>query len=556
MIRNLVTSLCAATLIAAFSTVAMAQQPFDTLPPDDQQQVPPDDEAQQPLQLPPEQEPITPFTVEDSAFQDSEPDQKVQVDERVAGWQAAGEGTNSNRLSKTLRGNWVMTDSNGKIVGNVKGVDNAETAGMVIYLLNMGRIVTTNVADAQGNFVFNNVVEGSYSLVGIGENAFFAFGLDVIRFSEEAGATIPTRLDITAFQNKTSINLDWIKFFAPRVIFRVFGRYSFDEGADDPAKYYGFLGIADNYPEAAPATSINSHRVVMVADGRLLGRVHQMNSLNGRPVNLREAKVMLLKADEVVASTTIDNYGIFEFTGISAGQYGLVAAGVDGVGCIGIDVVEPNKDSVIAADSGANVFDFCMATSETVGWLNHLADELSYERAILAPRPPEPRKYYGPVCLKLSSPQKGIIYNSARALDGFFDYRIYGEVPDFLGESGQGYPKAGGAFGSPTQDLGRRGNRGAKYMSIPGGYFDENNKFIPNNSGGYNYGNGYYGGGGGGYGGDYPGGYNYGNGFYGGGYPGSYNNGGGYYGGGCPNCGGNPMGSSCPTCGGYQSSQQ
>jgi hypothetical protein len=555
MIKNIFTSLFVATLVAALSSAAMAQQPFDTLPAEDQQQNPAEDAAQQPLELPSDQQPKTPFSAEDSAFQDTEPDQKVQVDERVAGWQAAGEGTNGDRLSKTLRGSWVMTDANGMISGNVRGVDGAEPAGMVVYLLNQGRIVTTNVADPKGNFVFNNVVEGAYSIVGIGENAFFAFGLDIVRFSEPATATIPMRLDITAFQNKTSINLDWIKFFSPRVVFRVFGRYSSGEEAEDPAKFYGFAGLANNYPEAAPATSINSHRVVMVADGRLLGRVHQINSLHGRPVNLRNAKVMLLKADDVYSSTTIDNYGIFEFTGVAPGQYGLVAAGLDGIGCIGIDVVEPNKNSVIAADSGANVFDFCMATSETVGWLNHLADELAYERAILAPRPPQQRKYTCPACVKLSSPQKGIIYNSARALDGFFDYRIYGEVPKVLDLKQGTYPNPGGAFGSPQRDLGRNSTRD-KYLSIPGGYYDENDKFIPSDS--YNNGGGYYGSGLNG------GGYNYGNGYYGGGYPNGsgynygsgypsgngYNNGSGYPSGNGYNYGSGYPNGSCPTCGG------
>ncbi len=536
MIKNIVTSLLLATLIAAFSTKAQAQQPFDTLPAEDQQQNPADDAAQDPLQIPADQRPATPFSTEDTAFQDTEPDQKVEVDERLAGWQAAGEGTNGDRLSDTLRGNWVMTDANGMLVGNVRGVDGAETGGMVVYLLNMGRIVTTHVTDEQGNFEFNNVIEGSYSLVGIGENAFFVFGVDILHYTEPAAATVPTRLDITAFQNKTSINLDWIKYFSPRVVFRVYGRYSAGEEADDPPAFYGFTGLAQHYPASAPATSINSHRVVMVADGRLLGRIHQMNSLSGRPVNLRNAKVMLLKADDVYASTTIDNYGVFEFTGVAAGQYGLVAAGVDGVGCVGIDVVEPNANSIADVDSGANVFDFCMAPSETVGWLNHLADELAYERAILAPRPQEPRKYYCPARIKLSTPQRGIIYNSARALDGFFDYRIYGEVPKNLGLDG-GYPNPGGAFGSPEKDLGPRRDRGAEYLDVPGGYYDDNGKFITD---GLNNGTGYY-----------NGGYNYGSGYYGGGYPSGsgYSNGGSYPNGNCPSCGGAPTGN-CPTCGG------
>jgi hypothetical protein len=117
-----------------------------------------------------------------------------------------------------------------------------------------------------------------------------------------------------------------------------------------------------------------------------------MNSINGRPVDLRSTKVMLLKGDDVIGSTTTDNFGIFQFSGVRPGGYGLVAVGVDGVGSIGIQAAggaSPVMDAEGNAGGGEAVpFDFTMVSAETVGWMNHYADEVAYRQAILKPRRP------------------------------------------------------------------------------------------------------------------------------------------------------------------------
>ncbi len=473
MITNIFKLLVGLLFIAAITTVVSAQQPFDNLPTEQLQDPPPQD--QEPIRIPSDSpDPGSAFTDPQADFMDQEPDQRVEVDERYAGWQAAGIGTNGGRLSNSIRANWVMADSNGLIQGTVRGIDGAETRGMLIYLLNQGRLVFRVTTDDQGNFELNNVVEGAYSLVGIGDNAFFCFSFNVLHHAERENVNAPTRLDVTAFQNKTTINNDWIQFFAPQVIFRVFGRYSVEEGAADPASLLGFEGLANHQPAAAPATSINSHQVVKTADGRLLGRVHQLNSLSGRPVNLRFTKVMLLQNDNVFDSTTIDNYGVFEFDDTPQGQYALVAASVDGLGCIGIDVVEPSPGAILDDDElGASVFDFCMATSESVGWLNHVASELAYERAILAPRPykPDPPPCIINAACLLNKQPPGLLRGLSNATNNWFDRKFYGETEaDYnnngnRGGCGPGCPGAGcgcsgGVNGCPGGNCGCSGGTG------------------------------------------------------------------------------------------------
>ena len=339
-----------------------------------------------------------PFSRPDEDLSEDESSQEVILNDRYAGWNEASDGLGQRRIGEILRANWVMLGPTGVLEGTVRPIDGAEVAGMTVYLMNQGRLVKTSAVQEDGTFRFNNVRRGAYSLVGWGDRAFFAFGANVISYSEDADESTPTYITTLAFQNATTINTDWIRYFTPNVSYRIFGRMRFDETIDDPAELYGVAGLSDFTPEAIASTSVGATPVSLTDDGRLIGRVHQLRSSDGRPVDVRSTKVMLLKRDAVVASTTTDNYGVFEFEEVPPGQYGLLAAGVDGVGLTGLEVVndeslEINDDGELAEPSGAGEpFDFCLTSAETAGWLNHYAIEVAYQRSILAPRPPEPPK--------------------------------------------------------------------------------------------------------------------------------------------------------------------
>jgi len=269
-----------------------------------------------------------------------------------------------------LRANWVMLDRNGQFAGTVRGIDGAEVIGMTIFLMNNGRLVKTAAVQEDGSFVFTNVQRGAYSFVGWGDKAFFAFGLNIINETADADKSTPRRVNC---------------------------------GEDDPDHLYGFEGLTNNPVMAVPATSVSGTPVALDSRGRLIGRVHQMNSLSGRPVDLRNTKVMLLKGDNVIGSTTTDNFGIFQFSGVRSGGYGLVAVGVDGVGSVGIQVASDANVMDAEGNVGggeATPFDFTMVSAETVGWLNHYATEVAYRQAILKPRVKMPTgpSVFDPVC--------------------------------------------------------------------------------------------------------------------------------------------------------------
>ena len=440
-----------------------------------------------------------------SGLNESKEDELILVREKYAGWQAASEMVDGQRISNLLRSNWVMADPNGKVEGQVFTIGSATIENFDIYLFKSGRLVSTADVEANGSFTFTNITEGAYSLAGVGDNAFFTFGFNAIGFRESS--QIPTQLNVTAFQNKTTINLDWIRYFAPNIRFRVFGQYSTEQEGDDPAHLYGYEGIQAFPPAASPATSIQNHLVKRAKNGNVRGRIHQFNSLHGRPVNLLETKVMLLQEDNVVGSTTTDLYGVFEFENVAAGEYAVVAAGTDGLGCIGINVVNEGGDA-------AHMIDFTLASAETVGWLNQNAIRLAYDRVIMRPQPKKPQQ----------------------------DCQFCGMNNGCCGCGGQGY----GMNGQRRQGFFRKVTSGVNR------FFDI--LFYPEEYQGY--GNGYGGGYGNGYGGN-GNGNGYGNGY--GGYGNGYGPGYGYYGengygayqsvlGGCMD--GSCGRAGCSTCGG------
>ena len=324
--------------------------------------------------------------------------QQVVLKDRFAGWNEASDGLGDRRVGEALRSNWVMVDPNGLLEGSVRPIGSARVAGMTIFLMNKGRLVKTAAVQEDGSFFFTNIQRGAYALIGWGDNAFFAWGANILPFSEDADSSTPTFITTYAFQNATTINTDWLRYFTPNVSYRVYGKYEVDEGPDDPTNLYGFRGLSNYQPEAIASTSVGGTPVSLTSDGRLIGRIHQLRSYDGRPVDVRSTKVMLFERDSVVASTTTDNYGVFEFEEVPPGGYGLVAAGVDGVGMTGLvvtdtDEMEMTEEGELADPrSEGEPFDFCMTSSETAGWLNHYANEVAYQRAILAPRPPKPNK--------------------------------------------------------------------------------------------------------------------------------------------------------------------
>lgn len=410
--RILSVQLVALMALGVWTSTAKAQQPFGDLP---ATQEAPQEEAENklptepPIQVRPRGDRFLGQSQVLPRDNESKSDQPILINSKYAGWEGADANKTEGKLvGEALRGNWIMIDDNGKFTGRVTPSAGADVENMKIFLMHMGRLVKQVPVSEDGQFAFTNVRPAAYSVVGWGTNGFFSFGVNILEYNPENEGKLPTTLNPIAFQNKSTINTDWIQYFAARVNFRVYGRYPTGEGRDDPQQLYGLIGLYNYLPSAEPANSI-SGQPVSTQNGRLVGRVHQFNSINGRPVDVRSTKVMLLENDSQVAVTSTDNYGVFVFENVPNGSYGVLAAGVDGVGLIGIDVSDAaavNADGNVMAQPGSAI-DFTMISSETIGWLNDNARKVAFQRALNAPRPPAPVNPYAAGCATCNNQMGG-----------------------------------------------------------------------------------------------------------------------------------------------------
>ena len=319
-------------------------------------------------------------------FADRPPIPKQLVESQFSGWEQAGPGFDAQRLDRTLRANWVMTDQIGRLPGRVLNFQVSDQPegqprnqrGMQVFLIRRGATVVSDFVAGDGSFMFTGVKEGCYTIVGSSAGTFFAFGVNIIAYDELNPA--PQQLVIAAAPSPVRFNAAWAKTFAPLVRMRNFGVYEEQQGPEDPAKWYGIEGITDQMPQAAAATSIYNHRVAPLADGRVVGRVHQIDSLDGRPVDVGSTRLLLVQGTEIVTHTTADNFGVFEFIDVAPGSYSLLAASDDGLAALGIEVVEQ------VADGAINSIDFALANAEATGWINHYLTEEDYLDRVLAPR--------------------------------------------------------------------------------------------------------------------------------------------------------------------------
>jgi len=467
-----------------------------------------------------------------------EPDQKVTVREKHAGWKQAGVDPAGPAIDNPLRGNWMMIGSTGQLRGTVIGDSTVDVAGLPVYLLDGGMVIAQVKTDEFGEFQFNNVDQGSYSLIGFGDSAFFAFGFNAIEYQLTLADRFKGEITVQATENKTTINLDWIRYFAPNVKFRVIGRHTFNEGEGDPAELFGLEGLSTFGPESFPATSIAAQEVVLTDDGSLVGRIHQINARNGRPVDVRSARIMLLADNNVVVAADTNNYGVFRLPNIAPGSYSAVAVSADGVGCIGINVVESGSGNIVDGIAAQTAVDFSLASIDATGWLNQTAIETAYDRIISRERPAPPAEC--PVCnpfpFNNGPKRKSALQQGFSAMNDMFDMMFYGEkYSDLYGDSNggtgggnDGYGAYGGANGGGNYGYGG-GNYG--YGGGGGGNFG----YGGGGGGNYGYGNGNYG-----YGGNGGGNFGYGNpGAYQGGYGNAYPGGFSVFGGsGACGCGG------------------
>ena len=116
-----------------------------------------------------------------------------------------------------------------------------------------------------------------------------------------------------------------------------------------PARRRGMEQLRQEQPPSRPATSVRNHQVALQPDGRMLGRLHGIDRLTGRPKLIEEVNVFLLQDDRLLDRVRVDRYGVFEVPNLQPGAYALVAAGRDGFGAVGFQLVPAGPAANAAA---------------------------------------------------------------------------------------------------------------------------------------------------------------------------------------------------------------
>lgn len=324
------------------------------------------------------------------------------IDKSIVGWQQAGTGVDGERISDEMSANWVVLNANHGLSGQVAGA----TGPVTVHLLRGGFVVSSVTSDELGNFEFETATEGVYSIVGRDNESFFAFGFLAV---ENTGKGVSSPLMIRTLPvfgvDNFRLIAKLISQEAPGVSFAPYGVYDIGETENDPPQYYGFEGLKNNPVIATPSTTIESQPIALLADGRFIGRIHQVENRTGRPIEVKNTTVKVIQNGELVAETQTDVNGIFEFVGLVPGYYGVVAVGADGLGATGVELVDggntlvpPSTDtnntnykgiSRVAAWSaiaGSGGFDCSLCDPEATGWINAFVQEEVYEQSMNQPR--------------------------------------------------------------------------------------------------------------------------------------------------------------------------
>lgn len=375
------------------------------------------------------------------------------INKDMVGWQEAGFGTNGGRISSTLRANWVMLNESNGIDGQVVGI----SSPIDVYLLRNGFVAGQTTTAGDGSFQLTAASPGTYTIVGYSPEAIFTYSFNAVANDGES-TNQPTSIQTLPVLGEDNNRLitKLVQEYSPEVKFPTLGKYDVGETDADPAQYYGWSGLQNLQQETVPSTSIQSHEIGIV-DGRVVGRVHQMNHESGRPIEVVNTRIMLIRNGEVASEAQVDDLGVFHFQGVTAGTYGLVAVGEDGLTALGMTFVNQSSandgeettrndryDPLFRTVSlhqdlgpGSSVIDITLSSPDSVGWFNNFVTEQAYINAMNQPLP--------------GAPNVGQI--PANYFDGFGP-QGFGD-PGFFGGSGGAGPVASlGGFGNLLLPIG------------------------------------------------------------------------------------------------------
>ncbi|MCA9185844.1 MAG: hypothetical protein R3E01_30730 [Pirellulaceae bacterium] len=292
----------------------------------------------------------------------------------VGDWREVSPGQGDQRLSEVIRSHWVRLNSAGQFTGRISTIDPQTrqlrpAADLLVRLMRGSDKLGEGMTNAEGRFVVEDLEPGTYSLVATGRSGFLAYSLNILppnaqlRAAQRGTSTFQLvhyqavedelKIDATAVPPTFRTIRRYINSYYPEMQASDVGEQEYQpvleadrqaqaRGANEPEgaeRRRGNQQLDASLPPSRDATTIRNYTVPLLPDGRMLGRLHSIAAETGRPKMIQNLNVFIVQDDREVRRTAVDKFGVFEVRGLQPGVYSLVAAGRDGFGAVGFQLV-------------------------------------------------------------------------------------------------------------------------------------------------------------------------------------------------------------------------
>ncbi len=227
-------------------------------------------------------------------------------------------------LNQLFSKQWVRLDSEGSISGSLVQLADGEKealAGLPVALVRDGEIQHSAMADESGNFKFENVGPGSYSLVSRTNESIAAFSLQILDASNaHLNSSVEVRVVRPAgLKVKEILRAQSLPVVAVRADIKQVSR--------DP------LG---------DSRAFSKSQFVKLVDGKLSGQLGSLVST----ADMSDMMVYVLQNGKEVARGKADKNGKFSIEGLRPGVFGFVASGISGFAATSFELVGNTTASV------------------------------------------------------------------------------------------------------------------------------------------------------------------------------------------------------------------
>ena len=246
---------------------------------------------------------------------------------------ASASVTTDAPLNDLFSRQWVRSDASGRVSGSlVQLTDKSKlpVEGLPIVLVQNGKIAYSAKSDAEGNFSYEGVKPGQYSLISRTNESIAVFAVQVL--DATAAEHLPTNIEVRIIRS------------AGEKIKEIVAAQTVPSDLSSISS----LKKVNVDPLATGRRFANSSVVRLNETGRLEGQVAR-SGISVSDSRLQGMSIYVLKDGAEVARSEVDVNGHFSVGDLTEGAYGFIAAGSNGFVATSFQVVEAKVAKLTAS---------------------------------------------------------------------------------------------------------------------------------------------------------------------------------------------------------------